>query len=200
VRFNTLWITSVSRRTFTVMDKGMAFLPGASQGPWAPLLNYAWLAGCMARGAQPLHITWPEPYPDFTTAEELGTWIAEKITPELDAFPVDRPVLVGKSMGAYAVGIAADRGLPAIWLTPRLDQAWIVTQLRRATAPYLLIGGTADQVWRRDVARELTKHVVEIPGANHGMVLENQPLARSAHILGEIATAYEQFLDEVVWP
>ena len=178
----------------------MVFLPGANQGPWAPLLNYAWLAGCMVRGAEALHIDWPEPHPDFSLAENVGAWVAEQITPALDEFPIERPVLVGKSMGAYAVSVAADRGLPAIWLTPHLAQDWVVSQLRRATAPYLLIGGTADRVWRGDVARELTKHVVEIPGANHGMVLENEPMARSAYILGAIATAYEKFLDEAVWP
>jgi pimeloyl-ACP methyl ester carboxylesterase len=164
------------------------------------LLNYAWMAGCLARGAEPLHITWPQPYPDFVVAEEVGAWVAEQLTPALDAFPIERPVLVGKSLGAYAMGLAADRGLPAIWLTPHLVQEWELTQLRRATAPYLLIGGTADPVWRGDVARELTPHVLEIPGANHGMVLADEPLARSAHVLGQIATAYENFLDEVVWP
>jgi hypothetical protein len=72
--------------------------------------------------------------------------------------------------------------------------------LGRATAPYLLIGGTGDKVWEGDLARELTPYVVEIPGANHGMVLAGEPLARSAQVLGQIITAVEEFLDSVVWP
>lgn len=178
------------------MDRGIVLLPGAQQGPWQPLLNYAWLAG-LPWEAETLPVTWPS-IPDFTDAAAIGIWMREHVQPALEKFPVDRPVLVGKSLGAYAVEIAAERDLPAIWLTPHLEQDWVVARLRRATAPFLLIGGTADPVWRGDVARDLTPHVLEIPDANHGLVLPGRPLAESAHVLGRIATAYEEFL-ELVW-
>ncbi|NUT35700.1 MAG: alpha/beta hydrolase [Hamadaea sp.] len=179
------------------MDRGIVLLPGANLGPWAPLLTYAWLAG-IPHEAETLPITWPTPIPSFAEVGEVGAWIDGQIGPELDTFAVDRPVLVGKSLGAYAAGIAADRELPAIWLTPHLEQDWLVGHLRRATAPFLLVGGTADPVWRGDVARRLTPHVVEIAEANHGLVLPGRPLAESAHALGRIATAYEEFL-QLVW-
>ena len=53
-------------------------------------------------------------------------------------------VLIGKSLGTYAAALAAERGLPAIWLTPLLTSDWVVDGLRRSTAPFLLVGGTAD--------------------------------------------------------
>jgi hypothetical protein len=76
---------------------------------------------------------------------------------------------------------------------------WIVDELRRSTAPLLLVGGTADKSWDGDVARELTPHVVEIPDADHGMLIPG-PLQRSAAKLGEVISAVERFLDEAAWP
>jgi hypothetical protein len=180
------------------MERGMVLIPGAFQGAWAPLLNYAWMAGT-ARGARSVHVEWPPPIPEFTAASQVGAWVTSHVGQALDRLGADQSVLVGKSLGAYAVGLAADRDLPAIWLTPHLDQDWVVAELRRAGAPFLLIGGTGDGVWRGDLARTLTPHVLEIPGADHGMILSGEPLAQSAHVLGEVVTAIEEFLDDVVW-
>jgi hypothetical protein len=41
--------------------------------------------------------------------------------------------------------------------------------------------------------------VVEIDGADHAMVVPGR-LTESAAVLGQIITAVEDFLDEVVWP
>jgi len=41
---------------------------------------------------------------------------------------------------------------------------------------------------------------MEVPDANHGMVLPDLPLARSAAVLGQVVTAVEEFLDGYVWP
>jgi hypothetical protein len=38
-----------------------------------------------------------------------------------------------------------------------------------------------------------------IYAADHGMYVEG-PLAGSAEVLGQVATAVERFLDDVVWP
>jgi pimeloyl-ACP methyl ester carboxylesterase len=96
--------------------------------------------------------------------------------------------------------LAADRGLCAVWVSPTLRWDWVVRELRRATAPFLLIGGTADEAhWDGALARELTPYVLEIPDANHGLYVPG-PLAASAAVLGVMATAVEQFLDDVVWP
>ena len=90
--------------------------------------------------------------------------------------------------------------MPAVWHTPLLSDARCVAALRNAGAPYLLVGGTADPWWDGNLARALTPHVLEIPDANHGMVLPEVPLARSAAVLGRVVTAVEEFLDGYVWP
>jgi hypothetical protein len=79
-----------------------------------------------------------------------------------------------------------------------LTSEWVVEGLRRSTAPFLLVGGTADSLWEPDLARELTPHVLEVDGADHGMYVPG-PLAASTAVLGQVATAAEKFLDEVIW-
>src|SRR4051794_3042704 len=101
-----------------------------------------------ARGAYVQSVSWPDfgdLDPDDATA--IGAWVGAQAAPVLDQWPTSRPVLIGKSLGVYACALAADRGLPAVWLTPHQTDPWIVEALRAATAPMLLIGGTADDVW-----------------------------------------------------
>src|ERR1700749_4524560 len=45
------------------------------------------------------------------------------------------------------------------------------SRLRRAAAPCLLIGGTADKVRDGRLARSLTPHVLKIDRADHGMLV-----------------------------
>jgi hypothetical protein len=73
-----------------------------------------------------------------------------------------------------------------------------VAALQAATAPMLLIGGTADETWDGALARKLSPHVLEVDGADHGLYVRG-PLAASAAVLGLVATAVERFLDEIVW-
>jgi hypothetical protein len=73
-----------------------------------------------------------------------------------------------------------------------------VAALRRSTAPTLLIGGTADKVWDGTIARQLSPYVFEVLDADHGMYVPG-PLAASATVLGRVATAIEEFLDDVLW-
>jgi hypothetical protein len=110
-----------------------------------------------------------------------------------------RPLLIGKSLGTHAASTAADHALPAVWLTPLLTLDRVVDALRRATAPALLVGGTADRFWDGRLAEELSPHVLEVDGADHGMYVPG-PLANSAAVLGQVVTAVENFLDDVVWP
>jgi pimeloyl-ACP methyl ester carboxylesterase len=177
----------------------MVIIPGAMLGPHQPLLSYSWLAG-RDRGADVYHVEWPADRPSMTDPVSAAQWVVGQITAVLAEFPVNRPVLVGKSLGTYAAELAAERGLPGIWHTPLLTDPQCVAALRRASAPYLLIGGTADTLWDGQLARTLTPHVVEIPGADHGMIVVGAPLVRSTAALGRIVTAIEDFLDQHVWP
>ncbi len=80
-----------------------------------------------------------------------------------------RFLVIGKSLSTRAAGATADRGWPAVWLTPLLRDDDIVSMLRRRTAPALLVGGTADGSWDGTLARELSDDVLELDGADHGL-------------------------------
>ncbi len=167
-------------------------IPGRMGGTFTATVAFTWVAA-MRRGADVHHLQWD---PDPPT-EDMGPWACAQV--ERALVGLDEPLLIAKSLGTYATTIAADRGLAAIWLTPILTSDWVVDGLRRATAPFLLVGGTADPSWRGDLARELTPHVCEVEGADHGFIREG-PLADSAAAHGELATAAERFLDQVIWP
>lgn len=160
-----------------------------------------------ARGAATHRIEWQPPHElladlnDPEVARRRVAWVRERVEPELaKAEPRAATVLVGKSLGSHATVLAAERDLPAIWLTPLLRQPEVVAALRAATAPFLLVGGTADWAWDGELARGLTPHVCEIDRADHGFNRPGEPLAASAAVLGELGTAMEEFLDTVVWP
>jgi hypothetical protein len=58
--------------------------------------------------------------------------------------------------------------------------------------------GATDELWDSTLARELTQYVLEVEDADHGMYVPG-PLAGAAAVLGQVVTAVEQFLDDVVW-
>lgn len=84
-------------------------------------------------------------------------------------------------------------------MTPVLTSEWVVDALRRSTALFLLVGGTADPMWISALARELSPYVLEVEGADHSVYVPGR-LSASAGVLGQVATAVEDFLDNVVWP
>ncbi|WP_329484445.1 alpha/beta hydrolase [Kribbella sp. NBC_01484] len=172
-------------------------LPGGQNGPAAPLPMFASDAA-EHRGASVQPVWWDEPdRPLSLTEAERGPWVLPQAAKALAAATGD-VLLIGKSLGTHASVLAAERGLPAVWLTPVLTSDWVVDGLRRSTAPFLLVGGTADPLWDSTLARELTPYVLEVPEADHGMYVPGR-LAESAAVLGQVATAVEDFLDQVVW-
>ena len=71
--------------------------------------------------------------------------------------------------------------------------------MSRATAPFLLVGGTADALWDAAAARRLSPHVLEVEGANHGMFVPG-PVTNSIAVLGRVVTAMDEFFDTIGWP
>jgi hypothetical protein len=178
--------------------RAAVLLPGTAYRPVAPLLMFAGVAA-RSRGAELHPLDWTAP---ANLGDRAAGWVREQVTPVLDelaAGGIPAPLLVGKSLGTHAAALAAERDLPAIWLTPLLRHAPLVQALRGCTAPFLLVGGTADQLWDGEAARALSPHVCEVDGADHGMFVPG-PLAGSAAVLGTVATAVERFLDRVIWP
>ena len=171
------------------MAERVVVVPGGMFGPFAPLLMYVSLV-FEARGGTIEPVSWERP------AGADAAWVRAQVLPAVERHRAT--LIVGKSLGSNAVTIAAERDLPGIWLTPLLRDEVVVGALRAATAPQLLIGGTADNLWDGTVARNLSPHVLEVDGADHGMLIPGAPLARSAEVLGRVATAAEHFADHVL--
>ena len=173
--------------------RAVVLAPGGNYGTDGPLLMFGG-AAAEERGAVLRPVSWGSG--DGDQYARVEATVAAALD---DLGPAVAPIIMGKSLGTVSASVAADRALPAVWFTPLLTEPPVVAALRRATAPFLLIGGTADGWWDGDVARSVTPHVVEVEGASHRMFVPG-PLRESAAVLGEVSTAVERFLDEVVWP
>lgn len=183
------------------MTRHAVIIPGRTLGPHQPLLFYA-AAAARARGAAVEAVDWAPPPPTdpaMATPASRRDWVLDQVRSVLDQAPVT-PLLVGKSLATQAAALAVERNLPAVWYTPLLLDDLVVASLRASTAPFLLIGGTADTgAWDGELARSLTPYVCEIPDADH-LLMVPAGLSASAAVLGEVTVAVERFLDEVVWP
>jgi pimeloyl-ACP methyl ester carboxylesterase len=165
-------------------------IPGRMFGPAAGMLMYC--AAVAERRGAAVHRHWWSSEPPEPLEPEVPTWVSNQVTPLLDRVG-GRPLLIAKSLGTNAAAIAAERALPAVWLTPLLTVPWVAAAMGRATAPMLLIGGTADEVWDGALARRLSPQVLEIDGADHGMSVPG-PVADSVAVLGRMVVAVEEFL------
>lgn len=152
-------------------------VPGLFYSADGPLLMFAGLAAVERRGGSVRRISWT--VPQFGGGHRRG----------------------GPSGDRQVAGVAGStrgrRPGPADWLTPILTGEPAVAAMRRATAPCLLIGGTADKAWDGQLTRSLTPHVLQIDGADHGMFVPGRP-SKSAAVLGQVTTAVENFLDHQV--
>jgi hypothetical protein len=174
-------------------------VPGRLFGPGAPLPMFAGDAA-ERRGAAVHRHEWSRepPKPDDPAVEG---WVSGELVPLLDRLPAAPapPLLIGKSVGTNAARLAADRALPAVWLTPLLGAPWVAAALARASAPFLLVGGTADESWDGPLARRLTPWVREVEGGDHGLYVPG-PLVDSVAVLAQVVVAVEEFLDAIGWP
>jgi hypothetical protein len=135
----------------------------------------------------------PEPF-----EPNVEGWVCDQVAPLVETVG-GSPLLIAKSLGTYAATLAAERSLPAVWLTPILTMPWVRAALGRATAPFLLVGGTADAMWDGALARRLSPYVLEVEGADHGMYVPG-PIADSIAVLGRVVTTMERFFSVIGWP
>jgi len=183
-------------------------IPGGT-GLIGTLLDIAWET-LADRTAHVEAITWAtprdildvDPEPFVRTHVEAALQRAEEVATSVGATarpgrPKARPVLIAKSLGSYAAALAADRELPAIWLTPLLTRPAVVEAITRNPAPQLLIGGTADRRWWDAAAAQATgKRVLTIENGTHSLRVPG-PVRNFTEVLGTVGTAIEEFLDEV---
>lgn len=188
-------------------DRAAILIPGNGYTTDFPLLHFTSEA-LDVRDAYVEAIRWAPPASEqaefraWLSGSEAEAWASGQVADALGRVeklaPGARTVLVGKSLGSRAAPVAADRALPAVWYTPLLHTPGTVAALRRASAPFLLVGGSDDETWDGALARELTPHVVEIPGADHGLFVPG-PLAATLAAHAVALTAVETFLDTVAW-
>jgi len=163
--------------------RAAVLVPGFLGGCFQPLLNYATLV-LLARGWQVTQVEW-RPLRD-------DDWVRAQVEATLETVDAERPLLVGKSLATRAAPVAAERGLPAIWLTPLLDEPSVVAGLEQATAPTLLVGGTGDASWNPRLAATLPAELLELPGADHGLEVDD-PFA-SLDLLRRVAERIDAFV------
>jgi hypothetical protein len=163
-------------------------LPGARYLPFAPLLWFT-REVARARGWSVLEV-WDE-YLD--RSEDPWRWVEERAEAALARVGDAEVLLVSKSLTSRAVRLAADRGLPGVWLTPLLHEPEIAREFERLGAPALLVGGSADESWDGELARRVGHEVLELADADHGLQLAGDPGA-SVDLLGRVVAAVDAFV------
>ncbi|MGH2713879.1 MAG: alpha/beta hydrolase [Thermoleophilaceae bacterium] len=164
-------------------------LPGVRYFSQAPLLWFAREAA-QARGWSVLELSERAP-----ADEEPFAWMRDRAERALDAVEAGTVAVIGKSLGSAAAPLVAERGLPAVWLTPLLVRPEVVSAIDSATAPVLLVGSVADPTWANgELPRGSAIEVLEFEGLDHSLQVEGDPLA-SLDVLRQVTERIGAFLD-----
>lgn len=140
----------------------------------------------------------PGDFSEFS-AEERVAWVEGQVAGAVEAERGACGLLVGKSLGSLGTGVAAERSLPAVWLTPLLTLEHVVRSLRRTQAPTLLVGGTADRMWDSEVADGLGHDVLEVPSADHSLEVGGDVVG-SVEVLRQVVERLDRFIGSLGAP
>jgi hypothetical protein len=163
-------------------------LPGAGYFVGYPLLWFAREA-IRSHGWSVLEVL------DIWDRSDPQRWCESRARAAFAHLPhASRRLLVTKSISSYAAPMAAEQGIPAIWLTPLLSHEPVAQGLAACTAPALLVGSTADDTWDTATATSLAgAQVLELAGADHALQLAGDPLG-SIELLRQVTAAIEEFV------
>lgn len=164
-------------------------IPGRSYSPNHPLLYYA-RSVLLTQGWSVEEVWWE---PKDLASEET---VIKKAKATLDKVADRNPLVVGKSLGSLVLPYVVQRGWPAIWLTPLLNDPDLIAALKNVKGKTLLVGGTADDYWDSNVAKTSGRQVLELSGADHGLEIPGDPLA-SVGILKEIVATMTLFVESL---
>lgn len=166
-------------------------LPGRAYGTRAPLLALAHEV-LVADGWEVRPVAWDAPAPvpgsvEPAVAERFVVRHLREATADLTSGGHD-VLVVAKSLGTRAAAYAAARAWSAVWMTPLLRDTSCRGGIATNPAPQLLVGGTADPYWdpagagslRRSALVDVDVDVVEVAGADHGMVVVGETGATAA--------------------
>ena len=125
--------------------------------------------------------------------DPLG-WERECAERALEASGAERPLVVGKSLATLLAREIAEQDLPAVWLTPLLNEADVIDGLANAQHPTLL-GGDADPTWLPDrVPDNPAIEVLELPGVDHAVQVPGN-LRASAEALARLVDGITRFVE-----
>ena len=166
-------------------------LPGLHYSSQAPLLWFAREAA-QAAGWSVLEVS-----ERAAADQEPFTWMREQAERALAAAAAEQVAVVGKSLGSAAAPLVAERGLPAVWLTPLLIRPDVVAGLNAANAPALLVGSRADPTWS-DGEQPVNDvlEVLELEGLDHSLQVEGDPAA-SLEVLRQVTERIGAFLERI---
>ncbi|MBA3520182.1 MAG: hypothetical protein H0T75_21670, partial [Rhizobiales bacterium] len=139
-------------------DRWVILLPGANYPPAAPLLWFAREAA-VAGGWNVLAVS-----DTFNGTDDPLRWVEERAEAAIQHVegPIP-PLLIAKSLTSLAAPLAARLGLSAVWLTPLINAAGtsesqlVLDGLAAASAPCLLVGGSADPTWDAAIGLSLPR-------------------------------------------
>jgi hypothetical protein len=165
-------------------------LPGVRYFSQAPLLWFAREAA-QAAGWSVLELSERAP-----GDREPFEWMRERAASALEAVSSSATVaVIGKSLGSAAAPLVAERGLPAVWLTPLLVRPDVVSALSSSSAPALLVGSAADPTWSDgEQPGGGSVSVLEFEGLDHSLQVEGDPLA-SLDVLRQVTERIRDFLE-----
>ncbi|MFJ4878866.1 alpha/beta hydrolase [Streptomyces sp. NPDC088745] len=171
-------------------------VPGAGYTPARPLLHFA-RSVLLQHGWTVREVWWrlPDGFRELST-EQQAAWAEGRVAEAVEAENGACDAVIGKSLASLTSGLVADRGIPAVWLTPLLHLPLVARNLARATAPALLVGGTGDRTWVSGTARDLPHRVLELPSADHGLEIPGDAAA-SVGLLGEVVAELDRFVGEL---
>lgn len=174
-------------------DRVAVVVPGVGYSPARPLLHFA--RNVLVQHGWTVQELWWQVPDDFTqlAVEDRVAWVERQVTQAVDAEAGACRLLVGKSLGSLACGVAADRNIAAAWLTPLLNIDHVARALQRAEAPTLLIGGSADKLWDSRIAESLRHDVLEVPSADHSLELADDAVG-SVDVLRQVVSRLERFI------
>jgi pimeloyl-ACP methyl ester carboxylesterase len=169
----------------------LVLLPGVRYFSQAPLLWFTREAA-QAAGWSVLELSERAP-----ADQDPFEWMRARAERALAATDAEQVVVAGKSLGSIAALLAAERGLPGIWLTPLLVRPEVLAALNASNAAALAIGSPADETWSgggRPSAESL--ELLELEGLDHSLQVPGDPLA-SLDVLRRVVEAVDGFLRRV---
>jgi len=169
-------------------EAGLAvLLPGRNYPATMPLLTFAGEAAAQRRW-RVRAVSWRAPETDGIA---MIDWVGSQLMEAVGTFD-GRVLVIGKSLGTCSAKYASLHSYDAIWLTPLLHLTDVVDAMTHNSGRQLLIGGSRDPAWDRNVAHTVGGDVIEIEGGDHGMFTHDA--VRSAELHVEVTRAIDQWL------